>query len=166
MLAIALVVIGVLSRGIVHLPNFTPVIAIALFSGMYLSKKQSLTVPVILFVISDLFVGLHSLVLFTWGGVVLIALLGRYFRNRASVKNIVCASLMSAVIFFVVSNFGVWLVVNAYPKTIFGLMECYAMGIPYFKNTLISTGLYTLVIFGGYNYLVLRLRNTRFEYVL
>ena len=82
MLAFCLLVLGVLSRFVIHPWNFTPVIALALFGGVYLKKKQALILPLILFVMTDLILGLHEAVAFTWGSVVAIAAIGLWVKNN------------------------------------------------------------------------------------
>ena len=109
MLIIGLFIIGIISRLSPHLPNFSPMIAIALFSGAYLKKKHSLWFPIMLYLISDLIMGLHGVVLFTRGSVFLISILGRILRQRRSMSNNVVYALLSSILFFIVTNFGVWL---------------------------------------------------------
>ena len=166
MLALGLVVIGVFSRFIFHFENFTPVLAIALFAGAYLPKRQALIVPLSLFIIADAFIGFHSLIAFTWGSMALIAIIGMSLKGKKSWTKTAAGSLAGALTFFIITNFGVWALFDTYPKSLTGLIECYTMAIPFFRNTLISTFLYTFVLFGGYELLSVRLRGTRFASVL
>ncbi len=166
MLAIGLVVIGVFSRFIFHFENFTPVLAIALFAGAYLPKRQAVAVPLALFIIADAMIGFHALIAFTWGSMVLVAVIGMSLKNKKSWKNTAVGAFLSAVVFYVITNFGVWLFYNTYPKSLTGLMECYIMALPYFRNSLVSTFLYSFVLFGGYELLTARLKNTRFASIL
>ncbi|MBM3248009.1 MAG: hypothetical protein FJZ10_01090 [Candidatus Omnitrophica bacterium] len=165
MLAIALIVLGILTRFIPHAPNFNPVIAIALFGGYYLSRKYAVLVPLLLMVLSDIFLGLHNTMLFTWGSVVLISILGITQKKNKSVLNIAGSSLVSAVLFFVVTNFGVW-ISGWYPYTSKGLADCFIMGIPFFRATLLSTVVYSAVMFGAYELIARRVKNTRFATAL
>lgn len=166
MLAVGLVIIGVLSRFVFHFENFTPVLAITLFAGAYLPKRQAIIVPLALFIIADALIGFHALIVFTWGSVVLIALIGMNLENKKSWKTTAVASLLSALLFFVITNFGVWLFYDTYAKSFAGLMECYVMAIPYFRNTLVSTFLYSFVLFGSYEFLSVRLKSTRFASIV
>ena len=165
MLAIALIVLGIIARFIPHISNFTPVVAIALFSGFYLNKKYAIWIPLSLMIISDLFLGIHSVIIFTWGSIVLIAILGIIQQKRKSASVIAGSSLASAVLFFLITNFGVWLA-GWYTHTFAGLVNCYSMAIPFFRNTLLSTLSYTAVLFGTYEFIAKRVRNTRFAFVL
>ncbi len=161
MLAVGLLVLGVISRLIIHLPNFTPMIALALFGGVYLKKQQAVILPVLMMIIADLFIGIDATFLFTWGSMAAIAVMGLWVRENKNFVTVAGSSLLSAVLFFVVTNFGVWLVQNMYPRTFAGLIECYVMAVPFFGPTLVSTVVYTAVLFGGYEWAAARLAKTR-----
>ena len=166
MLAILLLAFGVVSRLIVHLPNFTPVIALALFGGVYLKKQQAVILPVLMMVIADLFIGIDATFPFTWGSMAAIALMGLWVRRNKNFTTVAGSSLLASVIFFLVTNFGVWLVPNMYPHTLAGLIECYVMAIPFFGSTLVSTVVYTAVLFGGYEWAAARLQKTRLAHLV
>lgn len=166
MLAATLLVLGVCSRFMVPWPNFTPVIALALFGGVYLPKKQAVLLPVLFYVIADYVIGFHALILYTWGSMAVIALMGTYLKNKNSRKNIFGASLAAALLYFIVTNFGVWLTYTTYPRTWAGLVECYVAAIPYFRNSLISTVIYTFVLFGSFEWIAGRVRHTRLAFIL
>ena len=164
MLAFVIIVFGVLSRIFLHWPNFTPVIALALFGGVHLGKTRGWVVPLSLMVISDLFIGLHATVLFTWGSVVLIALLGSRMRSRNNVPALLGTSVLAAVLFFLVTNFGAWLAM--YPKTAAGLASCYVAAIPFFRNSLVSTVVYMALFCGLHEAVAAAVKNTRLAAVL
>lgn len=166
MLAIGMLVLGIVSRLIVHIPNFTPVMALALFGGVYLKKGQAVFLPVLLMAVTDVFLGIHGTIFFTWGSVALIAVLGLWLRKNKNAAAIAGSSLASAIFFFIVTNFGVWLVSGMYPHTWAGLADCYALAIPFFRHTLLSTIVYTFVLFGGYEMAAAQLKKTRLAPVL
>ena len=140
MLAICLLVLGIFSRLIVHSWNFTPVIALALFGGVYLKKKQlAIMLPLALFAVTDMILGFHQMMFFTWGSVVLIAAMGLWVKKNKNLKTVLGGGLASAVLFYVVTNFGVWLVSGMYPHTWAGLSECFILAIPFFRGTLPMT---------------------------
>jgi len=161
MLAIGLLVLGILSRFLVHTPNFTPVVAIALFGGIYLKKKHALILPLTLFLISDLVIGFHNIMLFTWGSVLIIALIGLGMKKHESFTLRMGSSIFSAVLFFFATNFGVWLLSGLYPQTLAGFLKCYSMAVPFFRGTLLSTLVYSFVLFGLYEVIASRVKNTR-----
>lgn len=164
MLAPIILALGVLSRLVVHAPNFTPVIALALFGGVYLNKKYALIVPLALMVITDLILGLHNIILFTWGSVLLIAALGLKVRARSNMPTLIGSSLFSAVLFFVITNFGAWLVM--YPHNWDGLVSCYIAAIPFFRNMLSSTLIFSFVFFGLYAAIAHLVKDTRYAKIL
>jgi hypothetical protein len=164
MLAVAILIVGVFSRLVLHAPNFTPVIALALFGGVYLKKRQALYVPIALLAVTDLFLGLHPTMPFTWGSILVISAIGIWLRSRKTTATVLGSSLFSAILFVVVTNFGAWL--TMYPHTAEGLRNCYIAAIPFFRNTLLSTLVYSAVTFGLYELIAQRVRNTRFSALL
>jgi len=150
MLALILMVFGVLFRIIPHAPNFTPVAAIALFGATFLpNRRLALIMPLALIIVSDLFIGLHDIVIYTWGSVVLASLLGLGLRHSRKTTTVLFGSLASSALFYLVSNFGVW-AAGWYPPTAEGLLQCYIAGIPFFRNFLAGTLLYSAAFFGTY----------------
>ena len=164
MLAIALLVIGIFSRVIFHAPNFTPVLALALFGGMYLGRKQSLWMPLALMIVSDLIIGVHNMMLLTWGSILLISVLGYWQRERRTVGYVFGMSMVSAILFFVITNFGAWLVM--YPKTLEGFTQCYTLAIPFFRNSLASTLVYSGILFGVYEMIAVRVKETKLSWLV
>lgn len=165
MLAISLIVIGILLRFAPHAPNFTPVAAIALFSGAYLSKKNALIVPLVLMIASDAIIGMHNVMMFTWGAFLLTTLVGFGLQAKTGRMRVLSFSLISSLLFFVVSNFGVW-VMGWYPPTLNGLAQCYTMAIPFLRDFTVSTLLYSAVFFGSYELIASRVKNSKLSKVL
>jgi len=166
MLATCLLVLGIISRLIVHSWNFTPVIALALFGGVYLKKKQAILLPLILLAVTDIILGFHETMLFTWGSVILIAAIGLWIKKNKNLKTVLGGGLVSAVLFFIVTNLGVWLVSGMYPLTLAGLSECFVLAIPFFRNTLLGTFVYGFILFGVYEIIAARIKDTRLANVL
>ncbi|MBP7088351.1 MAG: hypothetical protein KBB01_03525 [Candidatus Omnitrophica bacterium] len=165
MLIIFLFIFGIILRLIPHLPNFAPITAIALFSGAYLNKKYSLWVPISLYIISDLIIGLHQLVIFTWGSVLLITLLGRLIQKRRSLIVNSFYALISSLVFFIISNFGVWL--NGwYGYTYSGLVECYIMAIPFLRLSLLADLLFIILLTQIYVFITAKVENQRIRTAL
>jgi hypothetical protein len=150
MLVYVLLAAGFLARVMVHVPNFSPVIAIALFSGVYVDRKYALVLPLAIMAATDLVLGFHSTMPFTWGSMILTAGLGMLLRDRRSSASIFGGSLAGAVLFYLVTNFGMWFTTAMYPKTWGGLMDCYAMGVPFFRTSVVGTLVYATVFFGLY----------------
>ena len=152
MLAFVILILGIALRIIPHTPNFSPLIAIALFSGVYLNKRYNLWLPLLLIILSDLIIGLHQVILFTWGAIFLITLLGIFLRKYKNTLTVIFSSILGAFAFFIITNFGVW-ILGWYPQNLTGLIGCYIMALPFFRITLMSTIFYVTCFFGIYELL-------------
>jgi hypothetical protein len=153
MLAYLFVVLAVAVRFMPHPWHFTPVAASLLFFGAYGSRRQA-WFPVVLLAASDVvlskFVYGYPLswdLLVTWAWYGAVLLLGTGLRGHLKAYWIVLSALASSVSFFLLSNFAVWAALNLYPKTLSGLVTCYAMAVPYFRGTLTGDLVFTAVLF-------------------
>jgi hypothetical protein len=165
MLALSLIVIGILLRLAPHAPNFSPVAAIALFGGAYLNKRRALAIPLFLMIISDFLIGFHNVVIFTWGSFILITLLGFWIKKQKNIFRIISMSLVSSFVFYIVSNFGVWLM-GWYPHNLKGLISCYIMALPFLRNFTLATLFYAAVFFGIYELVARLVKDTKLSKVL
>ncbi|MBC8214296.1 MAG: hypothetical protein H8E71_06640 [Candidatus Marinimicrobia bacterium] len=154
MTIIAIILLTVLSRFIPHPPNFTPVIAIGLFGGAYFNRKiLAIAVPMVAMFVSDYFLGFHTSMIFVYLSLTIIVGFGILLQSKLKIGTVIGASIGSAILFYLITNFGVWAIGAWYPKTIDGLIACYIAGIPFLKNTSVSSLLYTGVIFGAFELL-------------
>ena len=143
-----------LFRLLPHLPNVSPVAAMALFGGAYFAdKRMAFIVPFLALFISDLVLGLHNSMIFVYAGFALTVVIGFRLQKRVNVTNTAFAVVASSVLFFLLTNFGAWLTSGLYAKTAAGLMQAYVAGIPFFQNSLLGNLVYAAVIFGGYHLL-------------
>ncbi len=160
---VAAVLLAALSRLIPHPPNFAPITALALFGAATLADRRlALLTPLLALFVSDLCIeGLHRMGLMaSWGiypgmwvtytAFLLIGLLGLLLRGRRNVAAITGATLAGSVVFYAVTNFGVWAGGNLYPRTLDGLLACYTAAIPFFQNTLLGDAVYVTALFGGF----------------
>ncbi len=152
MLALALIILGIGSRLVTHAPQFTAVLAVSLFAGLYLPRWQALTLPVAMMVITDFILGPHDTMVFTWGSMLAISAIGIWLKDRKSVWTVLGGSICSAVLFFIVTNLAAW--PTLYPTTWAGLRECFIMAVPFFRTTLVSTVAYSLVLYAGYEWVL------------
>lgn len=164
-----------MSRLLPHPPNFAPIGGMALFGAAYFSKKYwAFIIPIVSMWVSDLilnnviygqyfdhFVWFYSGSLFTYGAFALIVVLGMFTLKKVRVPNLAVSALGASVIFFIVSNFGVWLTSGMYPPTFSGLMTCYTVGIPFFHNTILGDLVYTGVLFGAFELCVRKIPQLR-----
>ncbi len=149
---ILLVALAVASRFLPHPPNFTGVGAVALLSGFLFRRvdlRFALLIPVAAMLISDLFLGFHSLMFFVYGGMLLMTGVGILFRKWTA-KWLAAGTILASTLFFAISNLGVWLVGGYYSATWAGLIECYAMALPFFKNQLAGDLVWTAGLLGVY----------------
>lgn len=148
---VSLIFFAILSRFLPHPPNFTPIAAIALLSSKGFDNRWVVfLIPIVSLFISDLFIGLHATIPFVYISFILIALLGLYVKKI----NIVSV-LLSSTIFFLVSNFGVWLLY--YPISTEGLVQCYTLALPFFLNTVLGDLVYGALLI--YPFYALQRRN-------
>lgn len=154
-----IVVLAVLSRLIPHPPNFAPIGAIALFGGAFFpSKRLAFAIPIIIMFLGDLMIawlsgnvayGIHPLIPFVYGSFALIVCLGFWLKGRQRFLSVAGAALTGSVLFFIITNFGVWIAGDTYPLSWEGLTACYVAAIPFFKNTVLGDAVYTAALFGG-----------------
>ena len=145
-LPVGLILVLSFSRLIPHPSNFTPILAVGVFAGFYFRNFiLSLFIVISAMFISDLVIGLHSTMIFTYSSLILAVAIGLLIK-KFNFKAILLSGLSSSVIFFVVTNFGSWLTIEIYEKNFSGLLHSYFMGIPFFHNTLISTLIYLIVL--------------------
>ena len=105
--------------------------------------RKFIPVLMICFMFTDLIIGIHNTVLFTWGSVLIIGLMSIHFKNGISKR--ILGSLAGAIIFYLISNFGVW-ILGAYEYSLKGIIECYTLALPFFTHTVISTLVFASVI--------------------
>ena len=134
-----------ISRIIPHPPNFTPILAVAIFIPFFLVNKWYAALPITLgaMLIGDLYWGLHEWLFWTYGSVALCSFIASYS------KNLMTNSVLAPVTFFIVTNFGVW-TGGWYGYTLEGLFACYVAAIPFFHMTLLGTIFYTAIFYGLY----------------
>lgn len=130
------------SRFIPHPPNFTSLLALSFYIPAILGK---LYIPALLisFVLTDLIIGFHEVTIFTWGTVILIGLISKYFKK--TIFNRIFGALLGACLFFVITNFGVWSL-GSYGYDLNGFIICYTLALPFFAYSLISTFIFSGVI--------------------
>jgi len=138
-------------RLVPHPPNFTPIAAMALFGGAYLPRRSlAFVAPLAALLLSDLILGFYHGMAFVYATTALVVLIGWWLSSRRTPLRIGAAALVSSAVFFVVTNFGMWLFSGFYPLTPAGLAACYVAAIPFFQNTIAGDLFYAAVLFGGF----------------
>ena len=169
-LALGCIIIGFAYRLIPgHPSNVTPVATMALVGGMYMSRKWlAFVAPILALYVGDLilnntilrgFYPEHSgLVL--WSDYMAFNILamaatvgiGFLLMRKATSTKILAGGLAASILFFFVTNFGSWLTMPIYPKTIGGLLSCLGAGIPFFRNTLIGNFVFVIAFIGAIDF--------------
>ncbi len=151
-IALLLVCFGLLVRLMPHLPNATPITAIAFVASMYLGKRWALALPVVTLALSDLFVGLYDwrIMISVYGSFVLIGFVSWYARTRRTPLVVGCSVIGSALLFFAVTNTAVWMFSPWYEKSIVGLLYCYELALPFLRNMILGDVLYTFALVAAF----------------
>jgi len=151
LIIVAIIGVAALFRFLPHPPNFVPLTAVALFAGAYITDKRlAFLIPIGAMFISDMIIGFHNTMLFVYLGLIAIVGIGFLLQNRQRVTPIALATVSGSLVFFIVSNFGVWLMTAMYPKTLEGLISCYVAAIPFFRNALAGDIVYVALLFGSF----------------
>ena len=177
-LAIGLItIVAILGKLIPHLPNFSPMQSMALLGGAYLTRKYlAYILPIVLIYITDFvlnntiyrvyypdhegLVFFSDYMLVVLPSILLIVALGHFFLKRFKIEQLIVTALAGSVLFFLITNFGSWIGAGSpYPKNMIGLIQAYIAGIPFFRASVLSTLLFTLLSFGGIEVLTNYLAN-------
>ena len=164
LLIILFIAVIFFGRVLPHPYNFTPLIAVTLLSSFAISNRMlALVVPLMGFWLSDLFMNnvvyagyysnftiFNSGMIWTYGAILLVGLMGSSFINKISSGKVVLASLSGSTIFYIISNFGVWALSPMYAKSFAGLIQCYSLALPFYGSSLIGDLLYCSLLFGAY----------------
>ena len=134
-----------------HPSNFSPIDAMALFSGAYLGRRGlSFAAPFGALFLSDAILGFYPGMEWVYGSVAAIVLIGWLISSNRSVLRIGTGAIAGSVLFFAVTNFGVWFGEGMYAHTIGGLEACYVAAVPFFQNTVAGDLFYSALLFGGF----------------
>jgi len=138
-------------RLVPHPPNFSPIDAMALFSGAYLGRRSlAFVAPLAALLLSDLILGFYAGMAFVYASVALVVLIGWWVSSPSTALHIGAGALAGSISFFLITNFGMWLFSGFYPLTSAGLAACFVAAIPFFQNTVAGDLFYTVLLFGGF----------------
>lgn len=165
--ALIILIFGVASRLLPHPPNFAPIAASALFAGVYLDRRLALWLPVVIMLISDLFLGFYAwpVMVSVYACFMISGLIGIWIKRRKTLNSVIFGTISSSIIFFIITNFMVWIATPLYQKSLAGLITCFVAAIPFFRNTLFGDIFYVAVFFGAYElvYYIMRKRKLAFS---
>jgi hypothetical protein len=150
-IAAVLVLLAAVLRILPHPWNFTPIGAMAHFSGsVFRDKWQKFLFPLIALFAGDVMVGFHKLMFVVYLSFMVSVILGFWIGENRKPFRIAGATLLGAVQFFVITNFAIWTTFDTYPRTLAGLIACYVRAVPFFWNTLAGDAIYAALLFGGF----------------
>ncbi|HEX3422013.1 MAG TPA: DUF6580 family putative transport protein [Sphingomicrobium sp.] len=151
-------------RLVPHPPNFSPIDAMALFSGAFFGRRSiAFVAPLAALLLSDAVLGFYHGVATVYATVALIVVIGWWLSSRRTPLRIAVAAVASSVTFFVITNFGMWLFSGFYPVTFAGLVSCYTAAVPFFQNTVAGDLFYAVLLFGGFRIAELLIPQLRAE---
>ena len=146
----------ILSRLIPHPPNFTPLIAGAIFLPFLIKDKWLIIcLPILCLLISDFFLGFHTVMIWTYGSFFLIGLMASQFSS-IKLTSLIGLSLSSPTLFFIITNFGVWMGSSIYSQDIQGLMQCYILALPFYASSLSATLLFASLFYFCHKFFINR----------
>jgi len=149
-------VLLILSRLLVEVPNFTPTISLIIFASLFIRNNYAIMLIVVCSqLISDYFLGFYQSMFFVYISYILIGVYSLYFLKIISYLPILLISISAPIFFYIVTNFGVWFTMDLYPPTSKGLINSYVAGIPFLKSSVLSTIIYSSTIYVICKYFVL-----------
>mgnify|MGYP007082083009 CR=1 FL=1 len=133
----AIILLLAASRLMKHPYNFTPITAMSIFAGCYLRKHWGLIFPLGGMLVSDYFIGFYDwkLMAAVYVGIGISFYVGWHLRQKIRWYNVILATVISSLFFFVTSNLAVWLFYRWYPHTFSGLVQCFILALPFFRNS-------------------------------
>lgn len=142
--------------------GFAPQMAMALFGGAVIKDKRlAVLLPLISLLVSDALYqvlymnGLSTIQGFYEGQwVTYLLFVGITFfgmlMKKINLKNVIGFGLSGSLIFFLLSNFAVWIGGGGLgrPKTLDGLMQCYGDGLAFYRDHGVIKGFYGNLVIG------------------
>jgi uncharacterized membrane protein len=158
---LVIILFAVSLRILPHVPNIAPIAAMGLFGGVYFNKRYAVMVPLIALFLSDIFLGFYKGMPFVYGSFLLTGLIGIWLRAHKSTGTILLGTTISSLLFFLITNFGVWLQSGMYQHTWQGFLDCYVLAIPFFRNTLVGDFFFVGLFFGSYELVIYLFQKNR-----
>lgn len=148
---VLMAIVAIASRLLPHPPNMTAVMAVALFAGARITNtKLAMALPLLIMILSDIFLGFHSSQLVVYGCILAVSVLGLSLRNSTSFTKPLAMSFIGSLFFFLVTNFAVWLGGTMYPMTLEGLFLCYAAALPFYTTDSFQFVNSSQLVFGSF----------------
>jgi hypothetical protein len=165
LISIFLVLLGVAGRLLPHLWNMTPIVAIALVATVYLGWRWSVGIILATMLLSDAFIGFYSfpIMISVYGSFAFIGLFGYLVKRYKTIDGILVVSVLSSTLFYLITNWAVWKFGAMYDPSLSGLIQSYAMAVPFYKNAIVGDVVHTVALFGVFESVSYFLRQTSFQ---
>ncbi|MCX6154189.1 MAG: hypothetical protein NT007_08515 [Candidatus Kapabacteria bacterium] len=151
LLIIGLILFAAFSRLLPHPNNFTPLMAISLFTGAFISDRRlAFVLPLTAMLISDAIIGFYPFAYAIYLSFGVAVVLGITISKKVNLINVIAVSFASSISFFILTNFVYWLASGGYPMNLAGLADCYIKAIPFYRNMIAGDGIYVFVLFGAF----------------
>ncbi|MFA5877671.1 MAG: DUF6580 family putative transport protein [Candidatus Paceibacterota bacterium] len=149
---VSLVGVGIVGRLIPHIPNATPITAVTLMASKYVGRLSAILIPIVTMLITDAIIGFYDwrILVSVYASFMLISLIGIIAQKYPKLLPMGFVLISASLLFFLVSNFSVWLFSPWYEKSLSGLIYCYTLGLPFLRNMLLGDISYALALFGAF----------------
>ena len=148
---VAIIFAVALFRVLPHPPNVSPVAAMALLGGAYFTdKRMAFILPFLALFLSDLIIGFHNSMIVVYAGFALTVGMGIWMQKKITANRVAATTVASTLLFFIISNFGAWMMTGMYPMNAGGLLQAYVAGIPFLQNSLLGNLAFSAVMFAGF----------------
>lgn len=162
--------VAVLSRVVPHIPNFTPIVGIALFLSYIWKTHISMLFVILSLFISNLILGyeVDMVQISVYIGLLFPSIVGIYLKKTNSLLSkyisLIVLSFSSSTFFFIITNFAVWLWSGMYTHDVNGFILCYEMAIPFYRNTLLGDFFSSMMVFGVHDIILYYQQKTDTSY--
>ena len=165
LIALLLILFGIVFRLSPHPANVAPIAAIALFSGVYLTGKWKIFIPIVAMLVSDFFIGFYEwpILLTVYGCFAATIAIGALVKRNKNTGSVIAGSLSASILFFLATNAAVWMVHSeTYAPDLSGLLASYTLAIPFFRNTMLGDLFFTGALFGAYEVVFYAVKQRKF----
>lgn len=164
--AIGFIILAAMSRFIPHPPNFTPIMAMSIFGGfLFADKRYAFIVPLLAMVITDAIIGFHNTIAFVYASFLIGVFLGFFLKSGLKISRLTIVSLAGSLMFFIITNFGAWLMSGLYPLNLEGLMQAYFFGLPFFSYSPLEMFGFTILGDMFFNFLFFLVISFTYKYL-
>lgn len=148
---LGLIGFGIAGRLLPHIPNATPITSITLAGNKYIGRTWAIVIPLVAMLVSDAVIGFYDwrILLSVYISFALIGAIGSLIKKYTDVFSTMLVVIGSSLLFFLVTNFTVWMFSAWYEKSLSGLLYCYFLGLPFLRNMLMGDVFFSTLLLKG-----------------